>query len=165
MTDLRLHIGPHTAGGLKSLEGVRKNFYGTYLYDTPETTVVKVVDGSGTPITGAALKFYQKVPVPDSPAFIDNIPEFSVTTDEFGLAVLPNRGVTGIENPAGHQLRPNPFGVIDVVGFNSIFLIEMVSGDCTDYEWLTTVELNLAYWDGQTERAEFTKTLSCREGG
>ena len=108
MSDLRLYIGPHTAGGLKSLEGIRKNLYGTYLYDTPETTVVKVVDGSGTPIEGAALNFYQKVPVPDSPAFIDNIPEFSVTTDASGLAVLPNRGVTGIENAAGHQLRTQP---------------------------------------------------------
>ena len=26
---------------------------------------------------------------------------------------------------------------------------------------LTLVELNLAYWDGQTESAEFTKTLRC----
>ena len=161
MSDLRLRIGPHTAGGLKSVEGIRKSFFGTYLYDTPATTVVKIVDESGTVLTGAELNFYQKVPVPDSPALIDNISEFSVTTDESGLAVLPNRGVTGVENPAGHQLRPNPFGIIDVVGYNSIFLIEMVKDQCTNYEWLTVVDLNLAYWDGQTERAEFTKTIKC----
>ena len=56
---------------------------------------------------------------------------------------------------------PNPFGIIDVVGDNGIFLIEMTSDECTNYEWLTIVELNLAYWDWQTESAEFTKILRC----
>ena len=56
---------------------------------------------------------------------------------------------------------PNPFGIISVGGDNGIFLIEMTSDQCTNYEWLTLVELNLAYWDGQTDHAEFTKTLRC----
>ena len=91
---------------------------------------------------------------------VDATPEFEVTSDESGLAVLPNRGYTGIVTATGHQLRPNPFGLIDVVGLNGLFLIEM-EGPCTNYEWLTVVELNLAYWDGHVEEAVFTKTLEC----
>jgi len=83
-----------------------------------------------------------------------------VTTDESGLAALPNRGITGIVTATGHQLRPNPFGEIDVVGRNGVFLIEM-EGPCTNYEWLTIVELNLAYWQGDTDEAVFTKKLLC----
>ena len=56
---------------------------------------------------------------------------------------------------------PNPFGLIDLVGINGIFIIEMVSDECTNYEWFTVVDLNLAFWDCQTEQAEFTKVLHC----
>ena len=174
-----VRIGPHTAGGLRSTYGHRRGHYGEYLYDTPETTIVKVLDKHGNPVPDATLRFYQKKwqisdePVPeDGPLtdeshdiedaqVIDTTPEFEVTTDENGLAVLPNRGVTGPVTATGHQLRPNPFGLIDVVGGNGIFLIEMESSECTNYEWLTIVEVNLAYWDGQTDEAVFTKTLRC----
>ena len=91
---------------------------------------------------------------------VDSVSEFEVTSDDFGRAVLPNRGYTGIVTATGHQLRPNPFGVIDVVGMNGLFIIEM-EGPCTNYEWLTIVEVNLAYWNGHTDEAEFTKVLQC----
>ena len=91
---------------------------------------------------------------------MDEIPEIDVRTDRDGLAVLPNTGITGVVTKTGHQLRPNPFGIIDVVGRNSVFLIEM-TGDCTDYSWLAVSQLNLAYWAGDTERAVFTRTLQC----
>ena len=57
-------------------------------------------------------------------------------------------------------MRPNPFGVIDVVGMNGMFLMEM-EGSCINYDWLTVVELNLAYWEGHTDEAILTKTLRC----
>ena len=88
-------------------------------------------------------------------------PEFTVVTHESGSVQLPNRGGTGVRTSTGHLLRPNPFGLIDLVGINGIFIIEMVSDECTNYEWFTVVDLNLAFWDCQTEQAEFTKTLHC----
>ena len=88
------------------------------------------------------------------------MPEFELITDNSGVAFLPNRGVTGIVTATGHQLRPNPFGVIDVVGTNGTFVIEM-HGPCINYEWLTIVELNLAYWTGLEDHAMFTKVLRC----
>ena len=169
-----VRIGPHTAGGLRSNYGHRRGHYGEYLYDTPETTIVKILDKRGNPVPDATLRFYQRKWLgEDGPQielgslhihedyFIGTVPEFEVTTVENGSAVLPNRGVTGPVTSTGHQLRPNPFGVINVVGGNGIFLIEMESSECINYEWLTIVEVNLAYWDGQTDEAVFTKTLRC----
>ena len=46
------------------------------------------------------------------------------------------------------------------MGTNGTFLIEM-EGECVNYDWLSIVELNLAYWRGDTDEAVFTKTLRC----
>ena len=153
------HIGVHTAGALRANTGHRRGYYGEYLYDTPDNTVVRIVDQNGRELPNLALRFYQ-VEVQEGRHVQDAVPEFELTTDDSGRAVLPNRGSTGIVTATGHQLRPNPFGVIDVVGTNGTLLIEM-EGACINYEWLTIVELNLAYWDGQTDEVVFTKTLRC----
>ena len=50
------------------------------------------------------------------------------------------------------------------MGRNGVFVIEMEGALCINYEWLTVVELNLAYWDGHTEDAVFDKTLRCPPG-
>ena len=152
-------IGPHTAGGLRANTGYRRGFYGEYLYDTPERILLRVVDKNGDALSDVELWLYQ-LEARAHGHVLDSVPEIVVATDASGLAQLPNLGITGIVTETGHQLRPNPFGVIDVVGTNGIFLIEM-EGPCINYEWLTIVELNLAYWDGQTDEATFTKTLQC----
>ena len=157
-------IGIHTAGALNSNYGHRRGFYGEYLLDTPANTSLKIVDKNGDSLSNVELRFYQSFAQEVGELFlpfVDDVVEFTLTTDDEGIAVLPNHGITGIETVTGHQLQPNPFGVISVVGDNGIFIIEMVSEECTNYEWLTVVDLNLAYWDGQTEQAEFTKILRC----
>ena len=169
MTHIIPRVGAHTAGALTANSGQPRGYYGEYLFDTPNTTVVKILDKLGNPVSDATLRFYQKEfkeeylddpKVADGRAF-DPIPEFYVVTDQSGMATLPNRGITGPLTATGHQLMPNPFGFIDVVGTNGIFLIEMEGAECTNYEWLTILEMNLAYWDGQTDEAVFTKTLRC----
>ena len=153
-------VGPHTAGGLKSNSGHRRGYYGEYLYDTPDTTILRVVDQSGKELPNVSLRLFQYEYKPGEGHVLDAVPEFELTTNATGSVVLPNRGVTGIVTETGHQLKPNPFGVIDVVGTNGTFLIEM-QGECTNYEWLTIAELNLAYWRGDTDEAVFTKKLRC----
>ena len=155
-----LIIGSHTAGGLRSNTGHRRGFYGEYLYDTPETTVLRIVDQAGKSLPNVSLRLFQYEYKPGEGHLVDAVPEFELTTDASGSVVLPNRGITGIVTETGHQLKPNPFGVIDVVGTNGTFLIEM-EGACTNYEWLTITELNLAYWRGDTDEAVFTKKLRC----
>ncbi len=154
-------IGAHTAGALRANSGFRRGYYGEYLYDTPTKTSVKIVNNSGDALPDVTLNFYQLGLGGPVVTTIDDIPEFTLTSDETGSVILPNRGPTGFVTATGHQLRPNPFGLISVIGQNGLFLIEMTSDQCTNYEWLTLVELNLAYWEGQTENAEFTKTLRC----
>ena len=164
MAELVPYIGIHAAGGLDTNYGHRRGFYGEYLFDTPDNNSVKIVDKNGDALEKVELRFYQLEEQQVGDEFfsiVDDVVEFTVTTDESGNAPLPDRGITGIVTATGHQLRPNPFGIISVVGNNGIFIIEMTSEECTNYEWLTIIELNLAYWDGQTEHAEFTKTLRC----
>lgn len=153
-------VGRHTAGGLLSNTGHRRGFYGEYLYDTPASTSVRIVDESDNPLPNVSLRFYQYELRPEG-HILDATPEFALTTDAAGVALLPNRGITGIVTATGHQLKPNPFGLIDVVGTNGIFIIEMEGAACTNYEWFTVVDLNLAYWNGQTESATFDRTLRC----
>ena len=161
MAYLNHWIGPHTAGGLRSNAGHRRGFYGEYLYDTPQITSIRIVDDDGNPLPNTELRFYQKEEQPEAGYIVDSTPEFELTTNATGVAALPNRGITGIVTATGHQLQPNPFGVIDVVGRNGIFIIEMEGALCTNYEWLTVVDLNLAYWEGHEEKAVFDRTLSC----
>ena len=140
MASLRPFMGPHTAGGLRTNSGHRRGFYGEYLYDTPETTVLKIVDQAGKSLPNVSLRLFQYEYKPGEGHVLDAVPEFELTTDASGSVVLPNRGITGIVTETGHQLKPNPFGVIDVVGTNSTFLIEM-EGTCINYEWLTVTEV------------------------
>ncbi len=160
-------IGTHTAGGLRSNYGKRRGYYGEYLLDTPDSTILRIVDQNGSPLPNVSLVLFQlenkefvgrRV---DQMPHIDATPEIEVTTDQTGAVVLPNRGTTGMVTQTGHQLQPNPFGIIDVVGYNGLFLIEMTSDQCTNYEWLSIIELNLAFWEGNTEEAVFEKTLRC----
>lgn len=160
MASLRPFMGPHTAGGLRTNSGHRRGFYGEYLYDTPKTTVLRIVDQAGKNLPNVSLRLFQYEYKGGEGHVLDAVPEFELTTDASGSVVLPNRGITGIVTETGHQLKPNPFGVIDVVGTNGTFLIEM-EGECTNYEWLTIAELNLAYWRGDTDEAVFTKKLRC----
>ena len=155
-------IGAHTAGGLRSNYGKRRGYYGEYLYDTPERTELMIVDEEGNALPSIRLFLYQlEYEDGATTVNIDATAEIEVITDENGIAVLPNHGITGTVTPTRHQLRPNPFGTINVVGTNGLFLIEMSNDKCTNYEWLSIVDLNLAYWDGHTEKAVFEKEFSC----
>ena len=160
MSGNKPYIGPHTAGGLRTNGGHRRGFYGEYLYDTPQTTILRIVDQDGNRLPNVSLRLFQYEYKSGEGHVLDAVPEFELTTDNSGSVVLPNRGITGIVTETGHQLKPNPFGVIDVVGTNGTFLIEM-EGACTNYEWLTIAELNLAYWRGNTDEAVLTKKLRC----
>ena len=62
---------------------------------------------------GVTLGFYQKEYRSEG-YVVDAEAEFVVPTDDSGTATLPNRGITGFVTATGHQLRPNPFGEINV---------------------------------------------------
>ena len=85
-----------------------------------------------------------------------NIVAFSGTTDSNGYFTLPNREVTSVTTETGHSLHNNPFGNINVVGCNGLFLIKIIADGQTDYQWLDISMFNLAYWHGSTQSATYT---------
>jgi hypothetical protein len=141
----------HSASAMNTNFKHRRGFYGEWLFDTPATTSLKITDGQGVPIAGAAVSLYQK----DAKTEIfDNVPELTGTTDGQGVVQLTNRPVKGVTTITGHTLKANPFGQIDVVGVNGTMLVKAVKAGKETYGWLFILDLNLAVWAGQKQSAQ-----------
>ena len=144
----------HTALALNANKGYRRGYYGEYLYDVPPTTTLRVLDNEGQPAPGVTVRFFQSAPSPNMlggrHGVIDNAPEITVTTGATGTAVLPNRDAGDpVTTRTGHTLEDNPFGVINVVGRDDEFLVEIASSDHQEYRWLDITTFNLAAWYGK----------------
>lgn len=155
MNDLNtLAYSRHTINGLYSNKGYRRGFYGEYLYDIPLNNQISAVNNEGFSICNAQIKFYQK-DVSSEGDIIDNIVEIAGNTNSNGLYSLPNRDVISVNVATDHQLRPNPFGQISVVGNNSLFLVELTYQDQNYYDWLSIYRFNEEYWNGNIESATY----------
>ena len=147
----------HTAGGMNSHYNYRRGYFGDYLFDTPAQTYVNFIDSSGDPLADVFVQFYQKYALTDT---IDNEPEVEAFTDAQGRMLLPNRVPdVSVVTATGHTLRPNPFGQIFHEGSNAVMFVRAIQDGQELYGWLSLLDLNLAYWQGQTEQAEFTIQL------
>jgi len=151
-TDWHLYSS-HVAGGASTYQGYRNGYYGSYLFDIPLENYFRVLDSQGEPAPGVQVALYQRTGWWDwtgTPGF-DSTPEISGTTDASGLFLLTNcsaRGGTVTAN--GHVLHDNPFGVVDIIGTQNLFLVQLKQGDHEEYRWLDITEVNLAYWLGDT---------------
>jgi hypothetical protein len=139
----------HTAAGMNRHTGMRRGFYGEYLFDTPTVTSLLIKDASGSIADDAQITLYQS----NSSQVYDNIPEFAGTTNSQGLITLPNRPVVGTTTVTGHTLKANPFGQINVVGTNGTMLVKIEKDGKIGYGWLLLHDLNMAYWAGNTQEA------------
>jgi hypothetical protein len=145
----------HSALALNGNKGYRRGYYGEYLYDVPAQTYLRVLDNRGNPAAGATANLYQMASSPNMlgslHGVIDNVPEISVETDGAGIALLPNRPVGDpVSTHTGHTLTDNPLGVIDIVGRNDEFLVEIRKGAHQEFQWLDVTQFNLAAWRGET---------------
>jgi sugar lactone lactonase YvrE len=143
----------HVAGGASTYKGYRNGYYGSYLFDIPLDNYFLVLDSQGNPAPGVEITLYQRNGTPDwtgAPAF-DAPADISGTTDASGIFLLTNRPVNGgtVTNN-GHVLHDNPFGVIDIIGSQNLFLVQLRQGNHEEYHWLDITEFNLAYWLGDT---------------
>ncbi|MCX5909602.1 MAG: hypothetical protein NTY64_21130, partial [Deltaproteobacteria bacterium] len=87
--------------------------------------------------------------------------KFTGTTDANGLFFIPNADpYRTITTATKHTLQANPFGTINVVGFNAILYFKVKARGQTDYFDLNITDFNLAYWSGQKEN--FTHTYPSR---
>ncbi|MEO0073953.1 MAG: LamG-like jellyroll fold domain-containing protein [candidate division WOR-3 bacterium] len=148
----------HTTLGVNSNKGYRRGYYGEYLYDVPEHVQFRVLDNAGQPAAGVSIKLYQSASEPrmygSLHGTVDNIAEIVGTTDAAGLVELTNRPVgAGVTTHTGHVLRNNPFGVVDVVGGNDEFIIEVNKGDHQEYGWIDITAFNLAAWRESRQNA------------
>ena len=146
----------HTTLAMNTNKGYRRGYYGEYLYDVPQQTQLRVLDNQGDPAAGVTVSLYQRSS--DQGLYggrfgtIDNVPEITGVTDAAGLVLLPNRSVgTPTSTKTGHTLRDNPFAVINVVGNNDEFILELAKGIHQEYRWLTITEFNLAVWRGAAD--------------
>lgn len=139
-------LGPLSVHGINSSLGFRRGHYGEYLYDLPQTIRIQVFDADGIALSGASVNFYQRA----NSDTVDNIPEFTLTTNPSGVAILPNRPIPGgnVVTATGHTLRPNPFGLLSVVGTDGVFLMEINHEGRTTVKPLVIAEAIVAYARG-----------------
>ena len=84
------------------------------------------------------------------------------TTDDDGVFSLPNVPVDPVKVPAlptGDVLRENPFGYVAVIGNNGLLHLRVEYQGSVDYAWFDITEANVAYYQGQTDRAVFERRL------
>ena len=55
---------------------------------------------------------------------------------------------TSTTTNTGHTLQDNPFAVIDMVGKNDEFLMELIKDNHQEYKWLDITEFNTTAWQG-----------------
>jgi len=127
-------------GALNSNLGHRRGFYGEFLYDLPRMNFLRVLDGSGNPMPGAIISVYQS----NGGEFKDEAPVSEGVADSQGLFRLPDQE-TGQDRDfttmTRHTLRPNPFGRVDVVGGNGVFLIRAKFQGQEEWQFLKIWEL------------------------
>jgi hypothetical protein len=143
----------HTALALNRNKGYRRGYYGEYLYDVPSQSYLRILDNNGDPAPNVTVKLYQRSSDPNlyggNFGTIDNTPEISGMTDASGLVLLPNRSVgTPISTNTGHSLRDNPFGLINIVGKEDEFILELTKGSHQEFSWLDITRFNLLAWQG-----------------
>jgi hypothetical protein len=128
----------------------RRGFYGDVQFNVPLRNEVRVLDREGRPVAGAVLSFHQKADGYRVPAD----PVFTLTTDERGMAELPNRDI-GVEpySPVGtnYLYRDNPFGPIGIVGGNNVFFIRIEARGHTEYQWMDIMEFVRAFFTGNQD--------------
>jgi DNA-binding beta-propeller fold protein YncE len=157
-TDHHLYSS-HSAGGASTFAGYRNGYYGSYLFDIPLQNYLRILDNQGNPASGVAVALYQRTgPWDWTPHMaVDNIPEISGITDDGGMFLLPNRSANGgTVTLNGHILRDNPFGVVDIIGQQDLFMIRLTKDQHEEFRWLDITQFNLAYWLGDTLSHTFT---------
>ncbi len=148
----------HSAGGSNTFHGYRNGYYGSYQYDIPLNNYFKVLDSQGYPAVGVEVNLYQRAGPDDWSGMmgIDGTPEITGTTDASGIFALPNRPVGGeLSTENGHSLHDNPFGVVDIIGNQNLFLVQLTRGSHEEFFWLDITAFNLAYWAGHTDSHTF----------
>ncbi len=155
-------ISQHSARAMDSWLDEAHGYFGQYLYNLPEQVKLRLTDQLGDALINAQVKVYQKVEQPGVGEILSNQVKFTGQTDDQGEWTLPNVEIDPLlvpQVPTGEILSANPFGYVQVTGNNGLFLLEVEYDGLVDYAWLDIMEVNNAYWSGQTETAVIERQL------
>lgn len=145
----------HTVLALNQNRGLRRGYFGEYLFDLPDQTALRVLDNRSQPLAGARVLAYQT-----QQGVVRQAPVFAGVTDQTGRLAAASRPVPfgGLTTATGHTLRPNPFGNIDVVGQNGQLLLQISHGLQATYLWWPITDFNLARWHGAANQERTVAT-------
>lgn len=153
-----------TCAGLNSSLGYRRGFFGDYTYDLPEQLTLVVRDWRNMGIPNAEVTVFQSA----AGRLTEEYPVVSGRTNERGETVVPPQPImedAPVTIATGHTLRPNPWGRVNVVGGNMVFLIRVVADGQTDYRFLKSLDANVAYWGGARQNWECVMRFAICQGG
>ncbi|MCP4549790.1 MAG: T9SS type A sorting domain-containing protein [bacterium] len=156
-------ISEHSANAMNSWQDIAHGYFGQYLYSLPEQVKLRITDLEGRPLRCAQVRVFQKEERPDVGEVLSNQVKFTGVTDEMGEWILPNVEIDPLlapPCPSGDTLNDNPFGYVNVTGSNGLLLIEVEYDGIVNYVWLDIVEVNNAFWGGQTDTVVVERQVS-----
>ncbi len=155
-------LSKHSAMAMTHWLDKAHGYYGQYMYSMPAEIRLRVLGFDGRPLPGATVKMYQKANRTDVGQYITRQIKAQGVTDANGEWILPSVPIDPARVPpsyAGDVLHDNPFGYLSVVGENALLHFRVEYDGGVDYAWLDTPEVNIAYWEGQTQTAVFERRL------
>ena len=156
------YLSEHSALAMNHWFDDAHGYFGQYLFCLPENLQLQILDRTGSPLEGATVRVYQYCERPGEGKVITDQVKFQGLTDADGRYTLPNVPIDPVLIPevgTGDVLSDNPFGYVDCVGRNGVFLIGVEFEGQTKFCWLDITEANVAYWHGETETAVFERQL------
>ncbi len=153
----------HSALAMNHWYDKAHGYYGQYMYCMPDTVRMRFIGVDGRPLTDATIKMYQKAERSGEGEPITTQIKAQGITDANGEWDLPNVPIdTGMvpTTYAGDTLRPNPFGYVAVIATNGLLHFRIEKDGGVDYAWLDITEVNIAYWQGQTDVAVFERNVA-----
>ena len=156
-------LSQHSALAMAHWEDQAHGYFGQFLYGLPAQINLRLLGMDGQPLQGATVTMYQYCSRPDLGQVISTQIKAQGTTDTNGLWTLPNVPLDHTlvpPLPTGDVLNDNPFGYVAVIGNNGVLHFRVEHNGFTDYAWLDITEPNVAFYQGQTNSATFTRTLA-----
>jgi hypothetical protein len=155
-------ISPFHAGAMTVWEDKAHGYFGQYMYHMPKNMQFRVLGPDSQPISGATVKMYQLAQYKDG-KYIKNQVKFQGITDEKGIFPVPNVHLDPAlpaKTFAGDELHDNPFGYLDCVARNGLFLCTVDYGGKSGFFWFDITEaVTAATIGGKLDLATFDKQV------
>ena len=149
---------PYEAGALNLIAGQRAtcgNYnapcnIGVFLQDLPQNNHVRFVDATNAPLVNANVRIYRATSAPGIwyGKTFDNIYDAEYTTDSDGRVHLPRNPFTS-GGPIQHT-----YGIA-----NGVLILRVQHRGQIWYRFLEVSDLNMQYWQGNTQDAYYTIVL------